>query len=126
MLVMILESVPTVLRGELSRWITPIGQGVYVGRVSALIRDELWALAVSKARSGRVIQIWSRRGEPGYDLRVHGMEPSTLMDLEGIPMIAVKDAAWRQACERFRLPTASFSPDKHSGDLPGSDGAETQ
>ena len=99
--VMILERVPTILRGELSRWLTPVGGGVHVGRVSALVRDHLWALAISKAGSGRVIQIWQRRGEPGYGLRVHGLVDSQLVDLEGLPMIAVKDAAWREAMARF-------------------------
>ena len=99
--VMILEKVPTVLRGELSRWLTPVGGGVHVGRVSALVRDQLWALALAKAGQGRVIQIWQCRGEPGYALRVHGLVASQLVDLEGLPMIAIKDAAWRQAMERF-------------------------
>jgi CRISPR-associated protein Cas2 len=99
--VMILEKVPTVLRGELSRWLTPVGGGVHVGKVSALVRDELWALAVAKAGQGRVIQIWQTRGEPGYALRVHGLVGSQLIDLEGLPMIAVKDAAWQEAMDRF-------------------------
>jgi CRISPR-associated protein Cas2 len=101
MVVMILEKVPTVLRGELSRWLTPIGGGVYVGSVSALVREELWSLALTKAGQGRVIQIWPCRGEPGYSLRAHGLVDSQLVDLEGLPMIAVKDAAWREAMERF-------------------------
>jgi CRISPR-associated protein Cas2 len=101
MVVMILERVPTVLKGELSRWLTPVGGGVHVGHVSALVRDELWNLALSKVASGRVIQIWSCRGEPGYGLRVHGLVDACLVDLEGLPMIAIKDAAWREAMERF-------------------------
>lgn len=116
--VMILEKVPTVLRGELSRWLTPVGGGVYVGRVSALVRDELWALAVAKAGQGRVIQLWQTRGEPGYALRVHGLVDSQLVDLEGLPMIAVKDAAWREAMVRFttRRQTSMLEPsEKTSG-----------
>jgi len=101
MVVMILERVPSVLRGELSRWLTPVGGGVHVGHVSALVREELWNLALSKAAAGRVIQIWSRRGEPGYGLRVHGLLDASLVDLEGLPMIAIKDAAWREAMVRF-------------------------
>jgi len=101
MVVMILECVPALLRGELSRWLTPVGGGVHVGRVSTLVREELWTMAVSKAESGRVIQIWSCRGEPGYDMRVHGLVNATLVDLEGLPMIAIRDAAWKEAMERF-------------------------
>jgi CRISPR-associated protein Cas2 len=98
---MILERVPTVLRGELSRWLTPVGAGVHVGQVSALVRDELWKLALSKVGDGRVIQIWACRGEPGYGLRVHGLVDASLVDLEGLPMIAVRDAAWKEAMKRF-------------------------
>ena len=101
MVVMILECVPALLRGELSRWLTPVGGGVHVGRVSTLVREELWTMAVNKAESGRVIQIWSCRGEPGYDMRVHGLVNATLVDLEGLPMIAIRDAAWKEAMERF-------------------------
>lgn len=108
MLVMLLERVPAVLRGELSRWLTPVATGVHVGRVSALVRDELWALALRKAGSGRVIQIWANRGEPGYAMRVHGLQDAELLDLEGLPFIAVRDAAWREAMQRFaRSPPSS-------------------
>ena len=116
--VMILEKVPTVLRGELSRWLTPVGGGVHVGRVSALVRDQLWTLAVSKAGQGRVIQIWQCRGEPGYALRVHGLVDAELVDLEGLPMIAVKDAAWREAMNRFTVrpqPAIMNQSEKTSG-----------
>lgn len=101
MVVMILECVPALLRGELSRWLTPVGGGVHVGRVSTLVREELWTMAISKAGNGRVIQIWSCRGEPGYDMRVHGLVNASLVDLEGLPMIAIRDAAWKEAMGRF-------------------------
>lgn len=115
--VMILESVPTVLRGELSRWLTPVGGGVHVGRISALVRDQLWSLALSKAGGGRVIQIWRCPGEPGYCLRVHGLQDAELVDLEGLPMIAIKDAAWREAMARLTDRPRSRSPGTGSEDL---------
>ena len=103
MLVMILEAVPPSLRGELSRWLTPVCVGVYVGRVSTLVRDKLWDRAVAKAGTGRVIQAWNQPGEPGYGLRAHGLTDSALVDLEGLPVIAVRDSAWSEAVERFHL-----------------------
>lgn len=115
--VMILESVPTVLRGELSRWLTPVGGGVHVGRISALVREQLWALATAKAGGGRVIQIWRCAGEPGYALRVHGLAAAELVDLEGLPMIAIKDAAWRAAMDRFTDREESSKLENASQDL---------
>ena len=95
--VMILESVPTVLRGELSRWLTPVGGGVHVGRVSALVRDQLWSLAISKAGEGRVIQIWRCPGEPGYDMRVHGLQ-----DAELVPLLKAKTPVLAKSFPRTR------------------------
>ena len=117
MVVMILECVPTMLRGVLSRWLTPVGGGVYVGKMSALVREELWKLALKKAGKGRVIQIWSCRGEPGSGLRVHGLVDASLGDLEGLPMIAVRDAAWRQAMERFTGRHQLGTIDEAAGDI---------
>jgi len=42
MLVMILETVPVGLRGELTRWLIEPHPGVFVGHVSGLVRDRLW------------------------------------------------------------------------------------
>ena len=114
--IMIIECVPSQLRGELSRWMTPVWGGVHVGRVSALVRDHLWELSLCKAGKGRVIQIWQCGGDPGYKLRCHGLKDAALVDLEGLQMIAVQDAAWREAMARF--PSLSEqSIDKESGDL---------
>ena len=115
--VIILERVPAVLRGELSRWLTPVGGGVHVGKVTALVREELWSLAVAKAGGGRVIQIWSCRGEPGYALRVHGLVDAHLIDLEGLPMIAVRDAPWRQAMARFTSQPQASTMGEAAGDF---------
>ena len=42
LLVMMLEKVKPSMRGELSRWLVEVKSGVYVGNVSALVRDRLW------------------------------------------------------------------------------------
>ncbi len=111
MLVMILEAVPVSLRGELTRWLTPVTSTVFVGSVSAEVREALWALALVRCRSGQVLQAWSARGEPGYDLRLHNGKNSTVVQLEGVPAIAVQDAAWREAANRFGLVVPASLPE---------------
>jgi len=103
MLVMVLEAVPEIVRGELSRWLTPLGSGVFIGRVSSDVRDHLWNASVSKAGRGRIVQAWAARGEPGYAIRLHGFTDARVVNLDGVPMVAIEDAAWREAVERFRL-----------------------
>ena len=42
MVVLVLERVPTSLRGELTRWMLEPKAGVFVGTMSALVREQLW------------------------------------------------------------------------------------
>jgi CRISPR-associated protein Cas2 len=103
MVVMILEAVPVGLRGELTRWLTQLAPTVFVGRISAQVREALWRRSIERVDTGQVIQAWSMQGEPGYSLRIHATGKMQLVDLDGIPAIAVQDAAWEEAVERFRL-----------------------
>ncbi len=41
MVVIILEKVPAGLRGELTRWLLELKAGVFVGKVSAMVRERL-------------------------------------------------------------------------------------
>ncbi|MEI7990087.1 MAG: type I-E CRISPR-associated endoribonuclease Cas2e, partial [Chloroflexota bacterium] len=52
MLVMILEQVSKSARGELSRWLIEAKPGVYIGHVSALVRDLLWEKCNDDKRMG--------------------------------------------------------------------------
>jgi hypothetical protein len=63
----------------------------------------LWQATVSKAGDGRIVQAWASRGEPGYEIRVHGYRDARIVNIEGVPFLSVQDAGWRQAVERFKL-----------------------
>ncbi len=88
MLVMILESVPRSLRGELSRWMIQPRTGVYVGKVSSLVRDRLWEKCLDSVKEGSVIQIWSADNEQGFEIRAHGLSGKEVIDMEGITLIS--------------------------------------
>jgi CRISPR-associated protein Cas2 len=95
MLVMTLEKVPTSLRGLLSRWLIELQTGVFVGKVSPVVRDLLWEKALDKGGGGRCTQAWRVQGEQGFALRIHGDAAREVVDLDGIALVAVKNAAWR-------------------------------
>ncbi|PTA68494.1 type I-E CRISPR-associated endoribonuclease Cas2e [Deinococcus arcticus] len=94
MIVMTLERVPPSLRGELTRWLIEVHTGVYVGNVSATVRDLLWDKAVQHARAGRCTQMFRSANEQGFAIRMHGEGRRTLVDLEGYALVAVKDARY--------------------------------
>lgn len=87
MLVMILEKVPASLRGELTRWLLEAKTGVYVGHVSALVRDKLWEKCVSARRTGAVFQAWSTNNEQHFSMRFDGSSARRVKDWEGLQLI---------------------------------------
>jgi len=81
MVVMILENVPPSLRGELSRWLIEPHPGVFVGDVSAMVRDRLWDKCCTRCRSGGVIQAWTTNTEQGFDIRAFGLTRREIIDV---------------------------------------------
>ncbi len=89
MVVMILESVPLSLRGELTRWLIEPSPGVFVGHVSARVRERLWEKALEARGAGGVIQIWSTNTEQRFRMRMEGSKRRKVVELEGIQLVAV-------------------------------------
>ena len=87
MVVMILEKVPTSLRGELTRWLIEPHTGVFVGHVSALVREKLWEKCCDKSKEGGVLQIWSTNNEQRFEMRAFGVTQRTIVDFDGIQLI---------------------------------------
>lgn len=71
MIVITLNECPPALRGDLSKWLQEINTGVYVGQVSARVRDELWKRVTENAKSGRATMVFSAQKEQRLDFRVH-------------------------------------------------------
>ncbi|MBC8444545.1 MAG: type I-E CRISPR-associated endoribonuclease Cas2 [Chloroflexi bacterium] len=97
MVVIILENVPTSLRGELTRWLIEPRPGVFVGHVNAMVRDLLWQKCCSKMGAGGVLQIWSTNTEQRFQMRARGDTRREIIELDGLQLIRlpVKDAASR-------------------------------
>ena len=94
MTVIVLEKVPVGLRGELTRWMLEVAAGVFVGTVSALVRDLLWEKVTEKGKNGRCILFHRTNNEQGFAVRMHGDSKRSILDIEGLTLIAVKNAAW--------------------------------
>ncbi len=86
MLVISLTDCPQKLRGDLSKWLFEINTGVYVGTVSARVREELWQRICENLRTGRATMVYSAAGEQKLDFRVHNTtwEP---VDFDGIKLM---------------------------------------
>jgi CRISPR-associated protein Cas2 len=96
MVVIVLEKVPKTLRGELSRWMLEVSTGVFVGSVSATVRDLLWEKCVAKKTAGRCCMLYRTNNEQGFAIRTHGDTTRTLVDFDGLTLVAVKNAEWER------------------------------
>ena len=89
MVVLILERVPRGLRGELTRWLLEPKAGVFVGRVSAMVRDRLWEKACGQAGEGGCVMIHASAGEQGFAIRSFGETARTIEDFEGLFLVRI-------------------------------------
>ena len=89
MVVIVLESAPASLRGELTRWLVEPHPGVFVGHVSALVRDLLWEKCCRGVKSGGVVQMWSMNNEQRFQMRTYGTTKREVVDFEGLQLVRV-------------------------------------
>jgi CRISPR-associated protein Cas2 len=93
MVVMVLESVPASLRGELTRWLIEPHAGVFVGHVNAMVRDRLWDKCRDSRQAGGVIQAWSTNTEQRLQIRMAGTTKRDVVDFDGLQLIRVPNDA---------------------------------
>ncbi len=91
MMLLLLERVPRGLRGELSRWMIEPRANVFVGNVSAMVRDKLWEMACQGSAGGSAFMLYTTNNEQGYAFRLWG-EPSRYPeDFEGLMLVRIPE-----------------------------------
>jgi CRISPR-associated protein Cas2 len=84
MIVLILEKATASLRGELTRWLMQPKTGVYVGWLSARVRDLLWQKVTSATAIRAATMIYSDSTEQGFSVRYFGDPSKEVVDFEGL------------------------------------------
>ncbi len=84
---MILEKAPASVRGELTRWMLELQAGVFVGNVSALVREKLWQEVCGKFSGGAGILVHNAANEQGFSVRFWGLPSRTIEDFEGLLLV---------------------------------------
>jgi CRISPR-associated protein Cas2 len=61
--------------------------GIFVGTLTARVREKLWALVCRRNRLGGSVVIYRRSGEQGFMVETHGDTSRSLLDNEGLTLV---------------------------------------
>lgn len=81
-------AVPNHLRGALTRWLIEVTPELYVGTVSARVRDELWASVAACTGDGMSVLIYPSDNEQGFELRTAGTRRRHPVEFDGLTLVA--------------------------------------
>lgn len=86
MIVICVANCPPGLKGDLSKWLSEVNTGVYIGKLSARVREELWDRICDSIKSGQATMVYSTNNEQGYAFRTHNTS-WVATDYEGITLM---------------------------------------
>ncbi len=104
MVVLFIEKAPASLRGEITRWLVELRTGVFVGNISALVRDKLWEQTSEKIKGGSATLLQSASNEQGYIIRTHGDTPRTIRNFDGLQLVTIPNKASADVSKSPSLP----------------------
>jgi len=89
MTVIVLTNVKPSVRGELTRWMVEPKPGVFIGRVSAMVRDRLWMrIRRSTGADASAILLYAHDNEQGYQIDLIGRGTRVVRDFDGLSLVA--------------------------------------
>lgn len=87
MTVFIVSRVTAALRGKLTRWMLEVHAGVFVGTMSARVRERLWAKVTGSRRHGACTMLLTAPNEQGFVLTTAGDPYRSAVDYDGLLLL---------------------------------------
>jgi len=88
MLVIVVENVPSRLRGRLGLWLVEVRAGVYVGDVSRRVREMIWDNLEKGVEDGNAVMVWKSNTESGFDFMTLGANRRIPVEMDGIKLVS--------------------------------------
>ncbi len=85
----VLTAVPPNIRHALTRWMIEPAPGVFVGSMSARVRDELWSIIETETHGGWALLIHPDTTEQGFSIRTCGADRRHIVDFDGLHLVAM-------------------------------------
>lgn len=87
MVVITMDNAVERLKGECSRYMIEVKAGVFVGKVSAIVREHLWQTIIQSGDAGGVTMIYSAPTEQGFIMRMFGNPYRNVVDIDGLFLV---------------------------------------
>ncbi|MEL7170134.1 MAG: type I-E CRISPR-associated endoribonuclease Cas2e [Bacteroidota bacterium] len=89
MTVMILERAAPGERGLLTKWMTEISAGVFVGRLRKRVREKLWETVAEKATDdgASALMVWRANTPQGFEVRTSNPKGRFAEELDGVWLV---------------------------------------
>ncbi|AXI79810.1 type I-E CRISPR-associated endoribonuclease Cas2e [Peterkaempfera bronchialis] len=101
MTVLATTAVPDHVRGALTRWMLEPTPGLYVGTLSARVRDELWSVVCASIDTGAAVLMYPEANEQGFALHTAGERRRIPVDFDGLTLIAFRPEEYQDAADPF-------------------------
>lgn len=88
MLVIVVENVPSRLRGRLALWLLEVRAGTYVGKVSRRVREMLWSTVERGVEEGNAVMAWATNTESGFDFETLGSNRRVGIEMDGLKLVS--------------------------------------
>lgn len=93
-LVIVSRSLPDHLSGYLSRFLSEVDTGVFVGNVSRRVRDNLWKRCGQALKSGSLTMINNDPSrEQGFAVNTMGPRRRNIIDMDGLLLVSTLSSA---------------------------------
>lgn len=87
MVVISTTAVPDRVRGSLSRWMVEPKAGLYVGTMSARVRERLWTAVSETVGEGAAVCLHTADNEQGFVILTAGERRRQVVDFDGLQLV---------------------------------------
>lgn len=87
MIVLSVRAAPPSLEGWLSRWLIEVSPGLFVGKVNAKVRGELWKKVLEEIGGGEAVLAWPSGTDSGVDFALAGSVRRRRVAVDGCPLV---------------------------------------
>ncbi len=106
MTVFILGRAAPGIRGELTKWMTEVSAGVFVGRLRMRVRERLWDTVAARAveDDASALVIWRTNTPQGYEMRTSNQRGRYAEAVDGVWLVRLPGPSARTRTEGLDLP----------------------